>query len=150
MSRKIRRVSIQEFTELVNFAVEMHYMNDEPIPQLRESEFDRLESCLNTPFQKYFGVYFYRGFLKKASILFYLLNRNHVLLNGNKRMACLCLGYFCFKNGYDLIISEDIFYQLAREVVMSDENQKNFMLGEIRRIIGNNLQPTIDTLNTIS
>ena len=91
MSKRVQKISIPEFEYLLEFAQKTHYLAHKPRPELVESSKDKLQSCLNTPFQKFFGISLYRGFLNKASILFYLLNRNHVLLNGNKRMACLAL-----------------------------------------------------------
>lgn len=35
-------------------------------------------------------------------------------------MACLCLGYFCAKNGYKLNIAWPAFYEIAIAVVESD------------------------------
>ncbi|QQG42451.1 MAG: Fic family protein [Candidatus Giovannonibacteria bacterium] len=44
-----------------------------------------LESCLATPFHSFGGKSAYKGLIGKASMLFYLLVKNHPFQNGNKR-----------------------------------------------------------------
>jgi len=130
-------LDLLDFELLLSYAQEKHSGKNEPIPKL-SSNTDRLESCLNTPFQKYGGKYLYRGTLNKAAILFYLINKNHPLINGNKRMACICLDYFCFINGYVLSIPEDPFYEIAKAVVESDNSRKEHVLLIIKNIIREN------------
>jgi prophage maintenance system killer protein len=81
-------LDLLDFELLVNYAQERHSNKSEPIPKFG-SNTERLESCLNTPFQRFGGKYLYAGVLNKAAILFYLINKNHPLVNGNKRMACI-------------------------------------------------------------
>ena len=115
MSKKIVRVTVEDFEELLSLVQESHYVKDEPIPS-RDYNKERLESSLNTPFQRFAGVFLYNGFYKKAAVLFYLLIKNHCLINGNKRMACIILSFFCFLNDYDFDIPEIEFYALAKYV----------------------------------
>ena len=123
MSR-LKPLSVPTFRLLLEYAQMQHSNKREPIPKLSTNT-ERLESCLNTPFQKYAGKHLYKGLLTKAAILFYLLNKNHPLVNGNKRMACLSLDYFCFINGYLLLIPEDQFYEVAKAVVVSENDRKD-------------------------
>ncbi|MDP1719176.1 MAG: Fic family protein, partial [bacterium] len=58
---------------------------DEPIPDFGTRFPNVLESCLLTPFQRFGGKSAYSSFLKKASMLFYLMIKNHPFQNGNKR-----------------------------------------------------------------
>lgn len=113
----------------------MHKSREEPIPQFQNSKLPELESCLCTPFQGFQGFLFYRGLVHKASMLFYLLARNHVLSNGNKRLACLCTSFFCHLNGYDIFIPEVEFYNLAKEVVVANENDKEKTIKKIEKVI---------------
>ena len=50
-------------------------------------------------------------------------------------MACLCLEYFCFINGYLLSIPEDRFYDIAKAVVLSDNARKDETLRIIMDLI---------------
>lgn len=68
-------------------------------------------------------------------MLFYLFARNHVLANGNKRMAIQCLSYFCFKNGYELNIPEEEFYELAESTLLAKEEDKDATLKKIRKTV---------------
>ncbi len=135
MNRRIKPLTVFEYLQLLDYAKNKHVERDEPIPSFQQSKINELESCLQTPFQGFGGVLFYKGFIKKACMLFYLLSRNHVLTNGNKRLACLCLSYFCYRNGYILFIPEFIFYRLAKETVLADENNKEKTIKAIEKTI---------------
>ena len=130
-------IDLIDFELLLGYAQRKHSNKNEPIPKLSNNT-ERLESCLNTPFQKFSGKYLYHGVLNKAAILFYLVNKNHPLFNGNKRMACICLDYFCFINGYRLDIPEDRFYEIAKAVVESDNSKKEEVILIIKKIIKDN------------
>ncbi|HSZ33653.1 MAG TPA: Fic family protein [Puia sp.] len=136
-------LDLLDFELLLNYAQEKHSNKSEPIPRLSNNT-ERLESCLNTPFQKFSGKYLYPGKLNKAAILFYLINKNHPLINGNKRMACICLSYFCFINGYFLRIPEDPFYNIAKRIVESDNSKKEEVITVIKRIIKENWEKRSD------
>jgi death on curing protein len=135
MSRKVKPVSSEEFQFLIEAAIKHHFMSDEPIPKLNHEGIGKLESSLRTPFSRYFGFAQYPSLVSKGAILFYLLCKNHCLLNGNKRMACLTTGWFFHRNGYELLIPQDFYYFLAITVVNSDESQKEEMLSTIRGAI---------------
>lgn len=55
--------------------------------------------------------------------LFYSINKNHALENGNKRMSILVLAYFCAKNGRVLDVTDDIIYSLAKKTAESDDEE---------------------------
>src|SRR3989338_4386332 len=71
---------------------------NEPIPDFGTRFPNILESCLSAPFQEFGGQSPYKGLLGKASILFYLMIKNHPFQNGNKRIAVTTLLIFLFKN----------------------------------------------------
>ena len=67
---------------------------DEPIPDYSTRFPNILESCVATPFMKFSDKYLYKTLIDRASILFYLMIKNHPFQNGNKRIAIttlLCL-----------------------------------------------------------
>lgn len=127
MSRIIP-VRLNEFLYLVEYAQKHHADQNEPIPEIADSQHGKIRSCLETPFQTFGGRYLYPGFYPKAAILFYLLNKNHCLINGNKRLACLTLGYFCYTNKYGLDLSWKVFYDVAKEVTNSDPDDMEFVV----------------------
>lgn len=71
---------------------------NEPIPDFATRFPNILESCLATPFQSFSRKSLYPGLVSKASILFYLLLKNHPFQNGNKRIAMTALLVFLYMN----------------------------------------------------
>ena len=79
----------------------------EPIPDFSTRFEHALERCINAPFQSFGGKQLYPGLIKKASILFYLLIKNHPFQNGNKRIAMTTIFYFfyfAFRNGTGVVV----------------------------------------------
>ena len=111
---------------------EVHMGWDEPIPQFATRFPQVLESCLETPFQRFAKRDLYRGMVEKASMLFYLLIKNHPFQNGNKRIAVMSLLYFLFKNDRWLTISTDDLYELARDVAKSKPEDRDRTMALIR------------------
>jgi death-on-curing family protein len=134
---KLNPVSVGEFIAQMDVARNSHLAKDEPIPEMTREHLYNIETCLKTPFQSLLGLEPYKGFVKKAAILFYLLIKNHPLANGNKRMAVLTLAYFCSKNGKLLTIRESEMYELALDTAMSDD--KNLALRRIESVIRKNI-----------
>ena len=75
----------------------------------------------------------YPGFYKKAAILFYCLIKNHILSNGNKRMALLTTAYFAHINGYFFDLNDQEWYDLAIESATSTD--KDQMLLRIETVL---------------
>lgn len=92
---------------------------DEPIPDFGTRFPNILESCINTPFVRFDKKDQYRGLIGKASILFYLMIKNHPFQNGNKRIAVMSLLYFLYSNGKWLSINNVDLYNLAVNVAGS-------------------------------
>lgn len=130
MSKKLYQVSLFQFRILLANAQDSHAAKNEPIPTPHKASFQQIESCLQMPFQVVFGSVLYRGFVKKAAILFYLLIKNHLLENGNKRMACLVLSFFCEINDYNFDIDEDSFYEFSKNVACSTDKDECLRLIE--------------------
>jgi len=72
---------------------------DEPIPDFSTRFPHILESCLAAPFQSFSKRPLYAGLISKASMLFYLMIKNHPFQNGNKRIAMTTLFVFLYLNG---------------------------------------------------
>ena len=71
---------------------------NEPIPDFSTRYSGKLESCLKTPFQSFAKRDLYPTIEDKASILFYLMIKNHPFQNGNKRIAVTSLLTFLSMN----------------------------------------------------
>ena len=114
---------------------------DEPIPDFSERIPHILESCLKQPFVTFDKKNLYRGLSGKASILFYLMNKNHPFRNGNKRIAVTTLLYCLSINGKWLSLSNDALYLFAREVSGSESKEKDKVVSQIQKFIGAHIVP---------
>lgn len=73
----------------------------------RSARLDLLDSALATPEASFGGQEFYQGFEAKAAVLCVRIAKNHPLLDGNKRLAWMCLRMFCELNNYTLTSTDD-------------------------------------------
>ena len=98
---------------------------DEPIPDFSTRFPNVLESCLATPFQSFDRKSLYPTLLAKASILFYLLIKNHPFQNGNKRIAMTVLFVFLYKNEKWLEVNTQELYNFTVWVTQSPGTVKD-------------------------
>lgn len=108
---------------------------DEPIPEFATRFPNALESCVASPFQKFSGKFLYKGLTGKASILFYLLIKNHPFQNGNKRIAVTSLLIFLYLNKKWLKATESEIYLLARWVAESPAEAKEEVINYIEKFV---------------
>jgi death-on-curing protein len=66
-----------------------------------------LASAAARPQATVFGADAYPSFAGKAAALLHSLGRNHVLVDGNKRLAWSATRVFCLLNGRDLVFTID-------------------------------------------
>lgn len=97
---------------------------DEPIPDFSCRYQHRLESCLLTPFQTFGKKQLYKGLLKQASILFYLMIKNHPFQNGNKRIAVTTLTVLLYRNKKWIKVDNQELYNFAVWVASSPPKLK--------------------------
>lgn len=97
---------------------------NEPIPEFSTRYPNILESCLITPFQTFAGKQLYKGVLGKASILFYLMIKNHPFQNGNKRLAMTTLLTFLFLNDKWIKADVEELYKFAMWIAESPASAK--------------------------
>ncbi len=108
---------------------------DEPIPEFSTRFPHVLESCLAVPFQKFEKKDMYKGLISKASILFYLMIKNHPFKNGNKRIAMTTLFIFLYKNKKWLRVSEQELYNFAVWVAQSPAKLKDAVIEGIKKFL---------------
>jgi death on curing protein len=132
---KIKSITILE-VEYIAYRLAKETMKwDEPIPDFGSRFPGKLESCLAVPFQSFGGKLFYKGFIGKASILFYLMVKNHPFENGNKRIAMTTLLHFLRKNKKWLRVDNQEFYNFARWVAESNPKLKEETIAAIRKFL---------------
>lgn len=108
---------------------------DEPIPDFSTRYPHILESCLATPFQSFSKKSLYPGLLSKASILFYLLIKNHPFQNGNKRIAMTTLLVFLYKNKKWIKVDNQELYNFTVWVAQSPPKVKEETVKAIEKFL---------------
>ncbi|MCL4378230.1 MAG: type II toxin-antitoxin system death-on-curing family toxin [Actinobacteria bacterium] len=108
---------------------------DEPIPDFLTRYPNALESCLATPFQSFSKKDLYPGIIPKASILFYLMIKNHPFQNGNKRIAMTTLFVFLYKNKRWLKVNTQELYNFTVWVSQSPPKVKEETVKAIEKFL---------------
>lgn len=97
---------------------------DEPIPAFATRRPNILEGILIAPMQSFAKKPLYPGMVSKASILFYLMIKDHPFINGNKRIAVTTLLVFLDKNDYWITVDPVELYNFAKWVAESNPKLK--------------------------
>lgn len=133
-------VTIQEVEYIAHRLAQELMAWDEPIPNFYTRFPNILESCLSTPFQSFSGKSAYKGLVAKASILFYLVIKNHPFQNGNKRIAVTTLLFFLYKNKKWLHLDNQELYNFAVWVAQSPPKVKEATVQAIQKFISTYLR----------
>ena len=128
-------VTIQEVEYIAHRLAQELMAWDEPIPDFSTRFPNTLESCLSVPFQSFSGKSAYKGLVAKASILFYLMIKNHPFQNGNKRIAVTTLLFFLYKNKKWLRLDNQELYNFAVWVAQSPPRVKEATVQAIQKFI---------------
>lgn len=118
---------------------------NEPIPDFETRFPEKLESCIETPFQTFDRKSLYKGLVGKSSILFYLMVKNHPFQNGNKRVAVTTLLFFLIQNGKWLSTSHEGIYKFACEVAESKPEERSNIMNLINSFIEKNIEDYDET-----
>jgi death-on-curing family protein len=134
-----KSLSVAEI-EFIAFRLAEKFMTwNEPIPDFGSRFPNILESCLNQPFIQFSRKDLYRGIVGKASIMFYLMIKNHPFQNGNKRIAIMSLLYFLNKNGKWLDMDNKTLYDFAKNIAGSRPQSREKITLYIQDIIKEHL-----------
>lgn len=116
-----------------------HLSFDEPIPDFSTPLPNSLESCVLPPFQRFSGKALYPTLVAKASILFYLMIKNHPFQNGNKRIAITTLLTFLYGNNKWLKADTQELYNFTVWVAQSPAQLKDHVVAGIQKFIRDHL-----------
>jgi len=131
----IKRIFIETIRQTAH-TLAVKTMNwDEPIPEFSTRFPNVLESCVNTPYQKYAGKDLYTGLIEKAAVLFYLMIKNHPFQNGNKRIAITTLFIFLYINKKWIYVDNAELYNFAVWVAQSPPKFKEQVVQAINKFI---------------
>lgn len=129
------KLNVKEI-EYLSFRLARETMSfNEPIPDFSTRYPNILESCLATPFQTFGGRSLYPTFLTKASILFYLLIKNHPFQNGNKRIAMTTLFLYLHKENKWLRVDTQKLYNFTIWVASSPPELKDETVKAIEKFL---------------
>jgi len=135
---RITKVSLVDVEYIAHRLAQELMDFNEPIPPFDTRFPDKLESCLKTPFQTFDHKSLYQTIETKASILFYLMIKNHPFQNGNKRVVIMTLIYFLVLNRRRLTLTNQALYEFSKGVASSNPRDKDSVLATIRdRLIKN-------------
>jgi death-on-curing family protein len=93
-----------------------------------------------TPFQRFSGKALYPSLVAKASILFYLMIKNHPFQNGNKRIAITTLLAFLHGNGKWIKADTQELYNFTVWVAQSPAELNEQVVAAIQKFIRNHLE----------
>lgn len=135
----MERITVKE-VEHIAFRLAQESMSfNEPIPDFATRYSHILESCLSAPFQSFSRKDLYPTFVGKASIIFYLMIKNHPFQNGNKRVAMTTLFYTLYRNRRWLKVDTQTLYNFAVWVAQSPSNAKEEVIRYIQKFIKKHL-----------
>lgn len=135
----MKTISLSEVEYLAYRLAKENLEFNEPIPEFSSRFPNILESCLAVPFQRFSKKEAYPGLISKASILFYLLIKNHPFQNGNKRIAVTTLLTFLYKNHKWLNVDNQEFYNFAVWIAQSPAKLKTEVLAGIEKFLKSSL-----------
>ncbi|MBI5574118.1 MAG: type II toxin-antitoxin system death-on-curing family toxin [Elusimicrobia bacterium] len=131
----MKQITIKE-AEYLSFRLAKEIMSfNEPIPDFSTRFPNKLESCIATPFQSFSGKSLYPSLLEKASILFYLMVKNHPFQNGNKRIAMTTLFVFFHKNRKWLEVNTQELYNFTIWIAQSPSKLKDETVKAIEKFL---------------
>ena len=108
---------------------------NEPIPDFSTRFPGVLERCLMSPYQTFGGKYLYRGLLGKASILFYVMVKDHPFQNGNKRLAVTSLLTLLDFNNKWLYVDTQILYNFTVWIASSPSDASNQVVKAVEEFL---------------
>jgi len=135
----VRKVKVSEVQYLALRLAREQYSFNEPIPDFSTRFPNILESCILTPFQTFSGKDLYPSLVAKASVLFYLMIKNHPFQNGNKRIAMTTLLVFLFFNGKWIRVDTQELYNFTVWVAQSPPRVKDQVVDAIQKFIRTHL-----------
>jgi len=128
-------INIEEVEYIAFKLAQVHLSFDEPIPDFATRYPHILESCLAVPFQRFSKKPLYPSLVSKASILLYLMIKNHPFQNGNKRIAITALFVFLHKNNKWLVLDPKELYNFTVWIAQSPSKLKDTVVAGIEQFI---------------
>ena len=132
---KITYISVSEVEYIALKLAREVLSYNEPIPDFSTRFPNILEHCILAPKQSFSGKGLYKGLIGKASILFYLMTKNHPFQNGNKRIAMTTLFILLYKNKRWLKVDTQALYNFTMWIAQSPSEAKDETVHAIEKFI---------------
>jgi len=138
-SNSSKQISYDNCLEIIDL---LKYGNDSELFALERN--NGLESIINNIYQSFDGKDVYETTIEKASNFLYLIVKNHVFIDGNKRIAATLFIYFL--HFYDIltiekrpIIDNNTLAAITLLIAQSDPKEKNIIIDLISNMLDNSL-----------
>lgn len=134
----IKKDSIIGYQNCLDIINQMKFKNDSELFGLERNE--GLESIINNVFQSFMGNDVYPTIEEKASNFLYLIVKNHVFIDGNKRIAATLFIYFLqfynilYKNDRR-IIDNNTLVAITLLIAESNPNEKQILIDLIMNFL---------------
>ena len=112
------------------------------LPALDHQRMRKIGGIIESVFMNFGGNVLYPGTIKKAAVLFYKIIKNHVLVDGNKRMAVIVLNAFFFSRGKEVSLDYITMYKLAISVAQSDARDQKRVIKSLETTFRNSFSTT--------
>jgi death-on-curing family protein len=137
----MERITVTQIEYIAFDLAQKMFSFNEPIPNFTTRYPHVLESCLAVPFQSFSEKSLYPTFVEKASVLFYLMIKNHPFQNGNKRVAMTTLFYVLYRNKKWIKVDTQTLYNFAVWVAESPSNAKDEVVQYTVKFIKKHMVP---------
>lgn len=125
------------FVRTVEQMVETHRRLgfDEPIPTPTREQLSRAAGIVLSANEPYFGRFRYRDLLSKVGYVFYELVKQHLFMNGNKRIATYTMLHLIEIHGYMLETDRVNLAEFAEQVAKSLPADRDKVLRRINALL---------------
>jgi len=137
----MERITVTQIEYIAFDLAQKMFSFNEPIPNFTTRYPHVLESCLAVPFKSFSEKSLYPTFVEKASVLFYLMIKNHPFQNGNKRVAMTTLFYVLYRNKKWIKVDTQTLYNFAVWVAESPSNAKDEVVQYTVKFIKKHMVP---------
>jgi len=117
----LRYLTVDDLLELHIEALKSHGGRD----GMLQSGLNHLEYVIDSQYP-IFGQDQYPGMFLKAANIFFLINKDHAFIDGNKRTALLAIMVMLAKNGYEFVADIDSAENFTKEVASIDTHSEDF------------------------
>ena len=138
-------ITVKEVEYVAHRLAQEMLVFNEPIPDFSTRFPNVLESCLATPFQSFSKKSLYPTLISKASILFYLMIKNHPFQNGKKRIATTTLLFFLHKNKKWIKVDTQELYNFTVWIAQSPRDVKEEMVKVIDKFLKKHLVSLVNS-----